>query len=174
MTQILFQTERLTIQPVSINDQNEFIELLSHPDIINMVPQPILDEQIVSQKFQDAISFVDNFLIERVAWGVYETPKSDLIGLALYLTDKNGQREIGYRFRPPFWGKGYGYELCEGLIRFCFEKLNYSTLTANASHNNIGSMKILSKYMVFSHDQKSDDDSHLERHFILHKEHKKS
>ena len=34
----------------------------------------------------------------------------EMIGLAMFLINEKGQREIGYRFRTRYWGNGYGTE----------------------------------------------------------------
>lgn len=39
---------------------------------------------------------------------IFTKGKEALIGLALFLIKEKGGREMGYRFRSAYWGKGYG------------------------------------------------------------------
>ena len=53
--------------------------------------------------------------------------------------------DIGYRFIPKYWGKGYGYESAFACLEFGFNKMNYDTIYGAAEIENVGSNKILSK-----------------------------
>ena len=72
-----------------------------------------------------------------------------MIGLAMFLLNSKGQREIGYRFRTLYWGNGYGTETTNGIINYIFNQLNESLITADVNENNSASIKILEKFMNF-------------------------
>lgn len=146
----LFTTDRLYVKHLDIQDKTYFIELLSDPDIINQVPQtPFTDDDILNRFHNgvnlnsDPLSNIKNY------WGVYEIGSTELIGLTMLLTNDEGDRELGYRFRKIFWGKGYGKEIAKGTIHYCFNRLNLQKLTADADTRNIGSNKILTTFMSF-------------------------
>ena len=72
-------------------------------------------------------------------------------GLKLNVGEKealNGYQnfiDIGYRFIPKYWGKGYGYESAVACLDFGFAKMNYDVIYGAADVENIGSNKILTK-----------------------------
>lgn len=47
-----------------------------------------------------------------------------MIGLSLFLTNDGNDRELGYRFRVNYWGKGYGTETTKGMLQHYFNALN--------------------------------------------------
>ena len=53
--------------------------------------------------------------------------------------------EIGYRFLQSKWGKGWGGEVCHGLIDYCIEQLGVSTLLAQVDTRNVASVRILDR-----------------------------
>ena len=53
--------------------------------------------------------------------------------------------DIGYRFIPRFWGKGYASESAFACLDFGFKEMNYDIIYGAADVENIGSNKILQK-----------------------------
>ncbi|TVZ56512.1 RimJ/RimL family protein N-acetyltransferase [Lutibacter sp. Hel_I_33_5] len=53
--------------------------------------------------------------------------------------------DIGYRFIPKYWGKGYGYESAKACLEYGFTTMKYNTIYGAADIENIGSNKILQK-----------------------------
>jgi len=56
----------------------------------------------------------------------------------------NNDDEIGYRFLESFWGNGYGFEVCAGMINYC-RVIKLKKLIAYAVDVNLASKKILEK-----------------------------
>ena len=60
----------------------------------------------------------------------------------------NGQRDfydLGYRFRPAYWGQGYGYEAAHAWLRYGFDTLRLPRICAYADAGNAASCRILEK-----------------------------
>ena len=60
----------------------------------------------------------------------------------------NGQHDfydLGYRFRPPFWGRGYGFEAAQAWLDYGFQTLKLPRICAYADAENVGSRRILTK-----------------------------
>lgn len=49
------------------------------------------------------------------------------------------------RFLEKYWGKGYGQEVCNGLIDFALNEWKLTSLWAEANKDNIASVKILER-----------------------------
>jgi ribosomal-protein-alanine N-acetyltransferase len=144
----IFDTERLNIRALKYDDEKYFIELLSSSEIIKPIPQPELELDDILKKFHTYLKNSGEILENtRCVWGIYEKDKSELIGLCLFLTNNEDDRELGYRFRSKYWRKGYGTEVTKGIIEFAFEELNLEIITADVNIENINSVKILDKFL---------------------------
>ena len=72
-------------------------------------------------------------------------------GLKLNQEEKealNGRQnfyDIGYRFIPKYWGKGYATESSKAMLKYGFNTLNLGTIVGAAEVNNIASNIILKK-----------------------------
>lgn len=144
----IFETKRLVIKSLESKDQNNFIELLSDPRIIDPIPQLKLSEIQILEKFTESLNLKVSVLEkEKCACGIFEKGNPEMIELCLFLTNNLNEKELGYRFRVNNWGKGYGTETTKGMIDYYFNELNVEKVTADVNIENIGSVKILNKFM---------------------------
>ncbi|MBF9238108.1 GNAT family N-acetyltransferase [Hymenobacter sp. BT683] len=69
-------------------------------------------------------------------------------GLKLVAGPVNGLQnfyDLGYRFRPGFWGQGYGYEAAQAWLSYGFETMKLPRICAYADVENAASRRILEK-----------------------------
>ena len=144
---IFFETERLIVKTVEEKDYHYFVELLSDPRIIEPIPQPIFSEEIILEKFNKSIA-ANEFVREPFAAGVFRKRALEgMIGLSLFLVNQTNALELGYRFRVGYWRQGYGTELTQGILSYYFDTLKEQEVTADVNISNIGSVRILQKFM---------------------------
>jgi RimJ/RimL family protein N-acetyltransferase len=145
---MVFKTERLLVKSIAEVHRKEFVELLTAEEIISAIPQKKPSKENIEIKFQQALSFDGNIKInKKTILGIFEKDKNELIGLAAFLTNNDLDKELGYRFREPYWGKGYATEIAEGMINYSFNVLKIEKITADVWVNNIPSAKVLSKFL---------------------------
>lgn len=164
----IFDTDRLDVRRLELKDKDYFIELLSKPEIISPIPQIEFSSEKILEIFEKDIALT-NVLDNRCACGVFEKAKSELIGLALFLKNDENDFELGYRFRVEYWGKGYGTEIAKGMIDYYFNDLNVQKVAADANVENMGSIKILSKWMNPVRDFYNPQDKCTDRRFSIEK-----
>ena len=146
---VIFETERLVIKSVERRDLDHFTTLLSDPSIIDPIPQAPFDENEIVVKFQENLHLKSSDLNrDKYIGGIYEKGKKELIGLCLFLTNDENVRELGYRFRTRYWGKGYGTETTKGIIEYYFNQMHVKKIAADVNTENIGSVRILEKFLI--------------------------
>ncbi|KIA88265.1 GNAT family acetyltransferase [Kaistella jeonii] len=88
-------------------------------------------------------------------WAVIEKETNLLIGWSglKFLTEPlNGFKnvyELGYRFLPEFWGKGFATEAANAVLEYGLKELNLDKIYACADIKNVESNKILKEKLGF-------------------------
>ncbi|ASW76256.1 GNAT family acetyltransferase [Chryseobacterium piperi] len=144
------ETERLILRELDENDTERLFLLDSNPEVVKYVGSPPAKDIKESEKMIKMIQqqYKDNGL-GRLA--VVEKESGLLIGwsgLKLLTKEINGYKnvyELGYRFIPEFWGKGYAVESAKASLDFGFNDLHAKTIYACAHCENDGSNHILRK-----------------------------
>lgn len=57
--------------------------------------------------------------------------------------------EVGFRLDEPYWGQGFGRELFESLVEYCFKHRHMDYIVAEAEEGNSASIRILESRMKF-------------------------
>ncbi len=146
---IIFETERLIIRRIEMEDKKHFTELFIKPKILELIPQKALAKNLITSRFNKSINFeLSDLTQKKCACGIYEKGNREMIGLALFLLNDDNGNELGYRFRTEYWGKGYGTETTKGMLEFYFNVLKTDIVTADVNIVNLASVKILQKFML--------------------------
>lgn len=147
------ETERLLLREIQENDIEGIFELDSNPEVHKYLGNnPIT----TYKQAEDIITFFEEQYKERGIgrFAAFEKESGEFIGwsgLKLNTGEKeelNGFTDfidIGYRFIPRFWGKGYASESAFACLDFGFKEMNYDIIYGAADVENIGSNKILQK-----------------------------
>jgi len=144
------ETQRLTLRPLEETDAERMFLLDSSPEVMKYIGVPVLTE--VSETI-DVIRFIRNQYTEngtgRLA--VIEKESGLLIGwsgLKLLTEPINGYSnvlDLGYRFLPETWGKGYAVEAAKASLDLGFNEMNAEVIYAHAHSGNEASNHILRK-----------------------------
>ena len=147
------ETERLILRDLLESDADGIFELDSNPIVhkylgnnpIKTKEQAIEIIQFIKQQYKDRgigrFATVEKSSGNFIGWS----------GLKLNSDDKealNGKKDfydIGYRFIPRYWGKGYATESSLASLDFGFKKLKLQTIVGAAEIENIASNKVLQK-----------------------------
>ena len=143
-------TDRLTLRKITIDDIDNIFQLDSNPDVMKYVGVPPVKEKKESAKMvENIINQYEKNGTGRLA--VIEKETSQFIGwngIKLLTDEVNGFKnvyELGYRFLPEFWGKGYATESALACLDLGFNHLNAEKIYAYADISNESSNHILTK-----------------------------
>ncbi len=166
----VLETERLIIKSLESSDKKHFAELFTDPKVLELIPQKAFTEKQISDRFNDNLNLELSDLNNRkCALGIYEKGNVEMIGLALFLMNEHKEKELGYRFRTAYWGKGYGTETTKGMLDYYFQQMNVNKVTADVNIANIGSVKILDKFMKPVHEFFNERDNCTDRRYEVEK-----
>ncbi|WP_333851884.1 GNAT family N-acetyltransferase [Epilithonimonas sp.] len=143
-------TERLTLRKITIDDIDNIFQLDSNPDVMKYVGVPPVKLKEESAKMiENIINQYKNNGTGRLA--VIEKESNQFIGwcgIKLLTEEVNSFKnvyELGYRFLPEFWGKGYATESALASLDLGFNQLNADKIYAYADIGNESSNHILTK-----------------------------
>ena len=147
---IRIETERLMMRPFQKDDVERLFLLDSNPEVMKYVGQKTLTKK---EQSAEVIKMVQKQYTEKGIgrWAVIEKESNLLIGWSFlkYLTEEiNGIKnvyDLGYRFLPEFWGKGYATESAKASLEYGFKKMNLDKICAHAHSENVASNHTLKK-----------------------------
>lgn len=144
------ETDRLILRKLEESDYERLFLLDSDPEVMKYIGVPVLKDVNQSKDVIRTIQkqYEDNG-IGRFA--VIEKESNLLIGWSglKFLTQEingyNNVYELGYRFMPEYWGKGYALESAKASLDYGFNDLNIDIIYAMAHSENDASNHILQK-----------------------------
>jgi RimJ/RimL family protein N-acetyltransferase len=144
----LFQTDRLSIRELSIEDLNEIHALLSLPesDRYNafgipdtiQVTKVIVNEWITEQSSHPRKSYI---------YSIAMLDTNQFIGLIALIPGKPKYKiaEVWFKIHIGYWGRGFMTEALAAVLHFAFEVLKLHRIEAGCAVENIASAKVLEK-----------------------------
>ena len=144
------ETQRLIIRPFVMSDAPALFELDKDEKVMQYVGmKPLLEVKHTEEVIQSILFQYQQNGVGRMA--VIEKESNRLIGwtgLKLNREEVNQHRdfyELGYRFLPEFWGKGYATESALPFINIAFAEYKAQDLYAYARIENTASLNVLIK-----------------------------
>jgi [ribosomal protein S5]-alanine N-acetyltransferase len=155
----ILATQRLTLRPLEITDEQEIFTLRSDSEI-----NKYLDRQKAST-IDDARNFIHKITEhihkkDSLYWAITFTDKNILIGticLFSFSMEKNSC-EIGYELLSNFQGQGIMQEAVEKVIDYAFNTIEVKRMEAFFHRENQRSVNLLKKFSFIDSDQRDEND----------------
>lgn len=140
---MIFETERLIVRKLKMEDLDAFYEMQSNPLVLQYATGEVMTFQNVKDRLQLLISKYELPANDFWIYAIERKVDAEFIGTVALVKDGK-EDELGYRFLQKYWGKGYGFEVCEGLVSYA-RKEGFTKLIGYVVDKNIASVKILEK-----------------------------
>lgn len=135
-----YQTERLVLAPVTIDDAPDMFEYASNPENAYYVFE-------TNKSLQDTKDIIQKIFIENGLgkFGIFLNEK--LIGTIYFLNldDRNKSAELSYVLNEKFEGHGYATEAAIKLRDIFFTELEGERLYARHTFDNLKSMNLMAR-----------------------------
>ena len=135
-----YQTKRLVLAPVTIDDAPDMFEYASNPENAYYVFE-------TNKSLQDTKDIIQKIFIENGLgkYGIFLNEK--LIGTIYFLNldDRNKSAELSYVLNKKFEGHGYATEAAIKLRDIFFTELECERLYARHTFDNLKSMNLMAR-----------------------------
>ena len=139
-------TDRLVLRRFTLDDAAQYLPLVAMPEIIRYTADRPL------QSVREAAALLASHPIrdyERFGYGrmaCIEKSSGRLVGFSgLKFLEDMDETDIGYRFLPDCWGKGYATESAAAIMARQPARLGLSRIIGLVEPENTGSVRVLEK-----------------------------
>jgi RimJ/RimL family protein N-acetyltransferase len=143
---IVLETERLILRRLTLDDAEFILSLVNEPSFLRYIG----DKKV--RNIDDAQQYILNGPIasyEQNGFGLYlvgvrETHTS--IGMCgLLKREELADVDIGFAFRPDFWGQGFALEAAKAVMNYARQTLKLQRIVAITNQDNESSIKLLER-----------------------------
>ena len=141
---MIFETERLLVRKLVLDDLEAFHEMQSNDNVMQFVDG---ETKTFEEHLVELTDLINKYNLSNNDFWIYAIERkfdNHFIGTVALVKDGEDD-EIGYRFLEKYWKKGYGSEICEGLIYHC-KQIGIPKIVGYVVNKNIASAKILARH----------------------------
>ncbi|NER17711.1 GNAT family N-acetyltransferase [Spongiivirga citrea] len=160
-----FQTKRLSIRQLTKDDFILFHKMQSDVNVMKHVTGFAFSKEENEKDLNNVISCYSKKENNFWVWAI--DFENRFIGTCAIVENEKQEWEIGYRFLPAFWQKGFGTEAAKALIEIAFTKMNIQTLVAYADKENVATVRILDRLFNFVKEEWNEKDQCIDRIYKL-------
>ena len=139
-------TERLFIRPFTLDDAAAFLPLVSDPEVIRYTGDEAATSVDGAREILATRPLRDYAVHGFGRMACIEKSSGRLVGFTgLKFLEDLGEVDIGYRFLPDCWGKGYATESARPLMAYGIGELGLERIIGLVIRENLASAHVLRK-----------------------------
>ena len=149
MAKIFIETERLILREIIPEDAEAFFAMDSNPEVVKYVGTKPLTH--ISQSVEMIENIRNQYTENRIGrWAAINKEDGKLVGwsglkLIKEINNHKNIHDLGYRFTPEYWGKGYATETSIAVLNYAFNEMKLDQVFAYADVENDASNHVLRK-----------------------------
>ena len=142
---MLFQTPRLIIRNLHINDAIPFHEMEGNANVMRYVSGKVTTFEEDKSELIKLTNYYQKSDNGFWVWAIERKSDNVFVGTSAIIVDDKNEGEIGCRFLEKYWGNGFGSEVAEALIQYGLNEMKLKAMYAYVDILNVASVKILEK-----------------------------
>ncbi len=144
MTNSLFETSRLYVRQLALDDAANFFRLNGDEEIMRYIRATKTREESDTMLKEAIVAYKGSFLSLRLA--IMRKDNHRFAGtFAILPMDNSSDLQMGYAFLKEYWGMGYATEIVAGGLPYVFEILQLNKIMAVTEIANLASKNVLLK-----------------------------
>jgi [ribosomal protein S5]-alanine N-acetyltransferase len=155
---LILQTPRLYLRRFTLADVPLVYQLNSKPEVLQYLHEPLIKNEA------HATEVLSNIILPQYEqnlgrWATHLKDSDEFIGwCGLKFRPERNEVDLGYRFLPAHWSKGYATEAAKYTLEYGLGTLQLKIISACAHIENTASLHVLQKIgMVYIKDDVVDD-----------------
>lgn len=142
---IILETPRLLLRQFTEADALLILQLNNEPGVLQYIPEQELERE------EQALKVLVDIILPQYKnhlgrWAVHTKDNNEFIGwCGLKWLKETDEIDLGYRYKPSAWGKGYATEAAQYTLNYGLQQLQLKKIVAHAHIDNIASQKVLEK-----------------------------
>ena len=139
------RTDRLLLRRMGPADYAAFMQMHQDPRVMATLGG-VRRMELLTEWFNHVVS--EWSLAGFSWWSVCDQGSGEFIGrggLRRVTVEDREEVEVGYAFRPEFWGRGYATELARESVRLGFTQLKLPALVSFTQMTNLASRRVMEK-----------------------------
>lgn len=149
MSSPIFETPRLSIRLLRMEDFPPFFEMQGNPKVHIYTGSSADDEATAKKDLEHCIACYSKADNDWWIWAIERKSDGEFVGTCAVVPcdcEVTGEgMEIGYRFLEKYWGNGYASEICDPLIDHALGEMQLPWIFAQVDILNKPSVKILER-----------------------------
>lgn len=141
-----FETKRLILRSICINDLDDIFEFSSDPQVAYHMTWEANKNKSETLVFIQSVleGYKDGLAAE---WAIVEKVSQKVIGTCAFIdwSNEHSNAILGYVINRSYWGNGYAVEAVKELLNYGFETLDLNRIEAHCNVDNLASEKVMKK-----------------------------
>lgn len=142
MSKFILETERLLLREISHSDRDDLLQIWGDAEAMRLFPKT-LNEQEMTEWIDRNLTRYERY--GHGVWAVILKETQQFVGdcgLVIQEVDGAEELEVGYHFKPSFWGHGFAAEAARGCMDYAFNQLNAPRVISMIRPENLPSRRV--------------------------------
>lgn len=165
---IKLQTHRLYLREFTLADVALLYHMHQFPEVTRYTGDPLPWDSLAHTEKVLTEAILPQYKLGIGRWAVHLKETDEFIGWC-GLKKLTNEYDLGYRYLPKFWGKGYGTEAAQAALAFGI-KNHIQPIVGRAAKDSVASVKILQHIGLTLVEEYVDEESKMDSLKFIYKD----